>query len=120
MTHALPFRARIVGTGGYAPPRVVTNDDLAKVVDTSDEWIFSRTGIKTRHLLDYEGQMGSADMAEHAARAALSSAGLSPEDIDLIVFATVTPDLRLPSAAALLQHRLGAVRAAGFDLAAAC
>lgn len=120
MAAPLPFRARITGTGGYAPPRVVTNDELAKTVDTSDEWISSRTGIKTRHLLDYEGQMGTADMGEHAARRALEAAGVDPAELDLIVVATVTPDMRLPSTAALLQHRLGATKAAGFDVAAAC
>jgi 3-oxoacyl-[acyl-carrier-protein] synthase III len=120
MLPSLPFRARIAGTGGYAPPRVVTNEELAKTVDTSDEWITSRTGIKTRHLLDYEGQMGTADMGEHAARRALEAAGMAADELDLIIVATVTPDMRLPSTAALLQHRLGATRAAGFDVAAAC
>lgn len=120
MPPVLPFRARITGTGGYAPPRVVTNDDLAKLVDTSDEWIQTRTGIKTRHLIDYEGQMGTADMGEPAARAALDAAGVKPDELDLIIVATVTPDMRLPSTAALLQHRLGAVNASGFDIAAAC
>lgn len=120
MPPVLPFRARITGSGGYAPPRVVTNADMAKLVDTSDEWIASRTGIKTRHLLDYEGQMGTADMSEHAARDALKAAGIGAEELDMIVVATVTPDMRLPSTAALLQHRLGAVNASGFDVAAAC
>lgn len=120
MPLSLPYRARITGSGGYAPPRVVTNEDMAKLVDTSDEWIRTRTGIKTRHLLDYEGQMGTADMGEHAARQALEAAGVKAEELDMIVVATVTPDLRLPSTAALLQHRLGAVNASGFDVAAAC
>jgi 3-oxoacyl-[acyl-carrier-protein] synthase-3 len=120
MPAALPYRARITGTGGWAPPRVVTNDEMAQLVDTSDEWIQTRTGIKTRHLLDYEGQMGTGDMGYEAALQALESSNTKPEDLDMIVVATVTPDMRLPSTAALLQHRLGAYNAFGFDVAAAC
>jgi 3-oxoacyl-[acyl-carrier-protein] synthase-3 len=115
---ALPYRARIIGTGSYVPDRVVTNDDWAEKVDTTDEWITTRTGIKERRWV--EPGTGTADMAEHAARKALDDAGLAAEDIELIVFATVTPDMRLPSAAALLQEKLGARNAAGFDIAAAC
>jgi len=115
-----PLRTRIIGTGGWAPPRVVTNDDMAKIVETSDEWIVPRTGIKTRRLIDFEGQMGTADMSEHAARIALADAGLEPKDLDLIVVGTVTPDLRLPSCAVILQDKLGANGAAAFDVVAAC
>ncbi len=113
VTHPMPFRARIVGTGMYVPPRVVTNAEMSKLVETSDEWITSRSGIKERHLIDFEGQMGTADMAEHAARMALDAAGLTPLDLDMIIVGTVTPDQRLPAAAALLQAKLGAHNAAG-------
>jgi len=119
-TTRAPFRTRIIGTGGWAPPRVVTNEEMKKLVDTSDEWIVQRTGIKTRRLIDFEGQMGTADMSLHAAKAALESAGVSPEELDLIIVGTVTPDLRLPSAAILLQNALGAKKAAAFDVVAAC
>jgi 3-oxoacyl-[acyl-carrier-protein] synthase-3 len=114
------FRSRIVGSGHFAPPRVVSNDDLAALVDTNDEWIRTRTGIKTRRLIDHEGHMGTVDMAEPAARDALEMAGLKAEDLDMIIVGTVTPDLRLPSAACLLQNRLGATRANAFDVLAAC
>ena len=116
----MTIRARIVGTGGYAPPRVVSNEDMAKIVDTSDEWIRTRTGIRERRLIDFEGQMGTADMAEHAARQALEAAGWKPDDVELIVVGTVTPDLRLPSCAILLQDKLQAKNAAAFDVVAAC
>jgi 3-oxoacyl-[acyl-carrier-protein] synthase-3 len=119
MTRA-PFRTRIIGTGGWAPPRVVTNEEMKRLVDTSDEWIVQRTGIKTRRLIDFEGQMGTADMSLHAARAALENAGVQPEELDLIIVGTVTPDLRLPSCAILLQNALGAKKAAAFDVVAAC
>lgn len=119
-TPRAPFRTRIIGTGGWAPPRVVTNDEMSKLVDTNDEWIVQRTGIKTRRLIDFEGQLGTADMSLHAATAALASAGVAPEALDLIVVGTVTPDLRLPSCAILLQNTLGAKKAAAFDVVAAC
>jgi 3-oxoacyl-[acyl-carrier-protein] synthase-3 len=119
-TTRAPFRTRIIGTGGWAPPRVVTNEEMKKLVDTSDEWIVQRTGIKTRRLIDFEGQMGTADMSLHAAKAALEDAGVQPEELDLIIVGTVTPDLRLPSAAILLQNALGAKKAAAFDVVAAC
>jgi 3-oxoacyl-[acyl-carrier-protein] synthase-3 len=120
MTQLQLPRARIIGTGAYAPPRVVTNDDMAKLVDTNDEWIVQRTGIKTRHLIDFEGQMATSDMAEHAARAALASAGITAEELDLIVVGTVTPDYRCPSCAVIVQQKLGAKNAAAFDVSAAC
>ena len=116
----LPFRARVTGTGSYVPPKVVTNDDLAKIVDTSDEWIRTRTGIKERRVIDPPFSMGAVDMAVHAAKKAMEAAGITATDLDMICVATVTPDLRLPSAAALLQMRLGAVNAFGFDVVAAC
>jgi 3-oxoacyl-[acyl-carrier-protein] synthase III len=114
------YRARITGSGAFAPSRVVTNHDLAKIVDTNDEWIQTRTGIRERRLIDHEGAMTTVDMAEPASRAALERAGVGAEDLDLIVVGTVTPDLRLPSAACLLQARLGAKNAAAFDVVAAC
>ncbi len=114
------LRARIIGTGGWCPPRVVTNADMAKIVDTSDEWIRTRTGIVERHLIEKEGDLASTEMAEPACRAALERAGVSPLDIDMIVVGTVTPDLRLPSAACLLQAKLGCKNASAFDVVAAC
>ncbi len=110
----------ILGTGSYAPPQVVTNDDLAQRLDTSDEWIRARTGIRMRHVAD----MGvrTSDLATEAAARALAAAGLAAEDLDLIILATSTPDYpgSFPSTAALVQERLGAKRAAAFDLGAVC
>ena len=121
MTPTSPFRARIIGTGGWAPPTVVTNDQLReRGIDTNDEWIVQRTGIKTRHLIDFEGQYTTADMGEKAARQALEMAGVTPEEIDLIVVGTVTPDMRCPSCAVIVQEKLGAKNAAAFDVSAAC
>ncbi|MCC7070752.1 MAG: ketoacyl-ACP synthase III [Deltaproteobacteria bacterium] len=116
----MALRARIIGTGAFAPPRVVTNDEMAKIVDTNDQWIQERSGIKTRRLVDYEGAMSTADMAEHAARGALERAGITAMDLDLIIVGTVTPDLRVPSCACILQDKLGAKNAAAFDVLAAC
>lgn len=114
------YRARIIGTGAFAPSNVVTNEQMAKIVDTNDEWIRTRTGIRERRLMEREGALTTMDMAEPAARQALERAGITAEDLDLIVVGTVTPDLRLPSAACLLQARLGAKNAAAFDVVAAC
>lgn len=110
--------SRIVGTGGYLPERVVTNDDLARIVDTSDEWIVERTGIRERRIAA-EGETASS-MGEIAARRALEMAELDPERIDLVVVATATPDAIFPSTACLLQKRLGIPNCAAFDLQAAC
>jgi len=110
----------ITGTGAYAPERIVTNDQLSKIIDTSDEWIFSRTGIKSRHLIEKEGEMTTVDMAEKAALKALEMTNANAYDLDLIIVGTVTPDYRLPSAACLLQQRLKAKKAAAFDVLAAC
>jgi 3-oxoacyl-[acyl-carrier-protein] synthase-3 len=113
-----PVRAAgITGLGYYVPSRVVTNDDLAKFVDTNDEWIRTRTGIAARRFA--ADDESTADMAEHAARAALTDAGVLPEEIQLIIVATCTGDFHFPSTAALLQNRLGATCGA-FDLGAAC
>ena len=109
----------ILGTGSYAPEKILTNDDLSKIVDTSDEWIFTRTGIRERHIAG-ENETTSL-MAAAAARSALADAGLTAADIDLIIVATVTPDLPMPATACFVQHHLGvSSRAACFDLNAAC
>lgn len=110
--------SRIVGTGSYLPPRVVTNEELSKTLDTSDAWIQERTGIKQRHIAD-ESQ-ASSDLALQASRRALEAAGVKAEDIDLIVVATSTPDFVFPSTACLLQAKLGVKGCAAFDLQAVC
>lgn len=108
----------ILGTGSYVPEKVLTNVDLEKMVDTSDEWIVTRTGIRERRIAAPD--QAASDLAYEAAQKALCSAGLRGEDLDLIIVATVTPDSFFPSTANILQDRLGARRAAAFDLAAAC
>jgi len=110
--------ARIAGTGSFLPERIITNAEMEKLVDTSDEWIAARTGIRQRHIAA-EGQT-TGDLAYGAALAALESAGVAASEIDLIVVGTTTPDLILPSTACLLQHRLGANGCAAFDVNAAC
>ncbi|MET0341271.1 MAG: beta-ketoacyl-ACP synthase III [Polyangiales bacterium] len=111
--------SRIAGTGRYAPEKVLTNHDLERMVDTSDEWITERTGIRQRHIAA-EGETTS-DMAAHAARAAISAAGISPTDLDLIIVATITPDAPLPSTAVYVQQKIGARGdCPAFDVAAAC
>ncbi|HLX80671.1 MAG TPA: beta-ketoacyl-ACP synthase III [Burkholderiales bacterium] len=112
------IRSRIVGTGSYLPPRVVTNDELAKKLDTSDAWIQERTGIKQRHVA--EESQASSDLALQASRNALQAAGLRADDIDLIVVATSTPDFIFPSTACLLQAKLGVKGCAAFDVQAVC
>lgn len=110
--------ARITGTGSYLPERVLTNQDLEKLVDTTDQWIRERTGIVKRHIA-VEGQT-TCDLAEHAARRALDAAGKKPADIDLIVLATTTPDKIFPSNACLLQQRLDIHGCTAFDIQAVC
>ena len=110
--------SRIAGTGSYLPEKVLTNADLEKFVDTSDEWIHSRTGIRQRHVAA-EGQT-TCDLAEQAALRALEAAGVKPSEIDLLIVGTTTPDLIFPSTACLLQNRLGANGCAAFDVNAAC
>jgi len=110
--------SRIAGTGSYLPAKILTNDDLSKIVDTSDEWIASRTGIRERHIAA-EGET-TGDLAFHASVRALEAAGVEASEIDLIVLGTTTPDLIFPSTACLLQHRLGANGCAAFDVNAAC
>jgi 3-oxoacyl-[acyl-carrier-protein] synthase-3 len=110
--------ARIAGTGSYLPEKVLTNDDLAKLVDTSDEWITARTGIRERHVAA-EGET-TGDLAYHAAVRALEAAGVQASELDLIILCTTTPDLVFPSTACLVQHRLGALGCPAFDVNAAC
>jgi 3-oxoacyl-[acyl-carrier-protein] synthase-3 len=109
---------KVAGLGTYVPPKVLTNADLEKLVETSDEWILQRTGIRERHIVD--PGVGTSDIAEPAARAAMAEAGVTPEQIGFIVVGTTTPDTIFPSTACLLQAKLGAVNAWGFDLGAAC
>ena len=109
--------SRILGTGSYLPARILTNADLEKLVDTNDQWIVERTGIRERHIAA-EGEFTS-DLATHAARAALEVAGLKPDDIDLLLVATTTPDLVFPSTACIVQSKLGMTNGRpAFDLQA--
>ena len=109
---------RISGLSTYVPPRTLTNADLEKMVDTSDEWILQRTGIRERHIVD--PGTATSDLAKEAARGRHPQAGLTPDDIGFIVVGTTTPDTIFPSTACLLQHKIGAHHAWGFDLGAAC
>ncbi|MCS7314753.1 MAG: beta-ketoacyl-ACP synthase III [Bryobacterales bacterium] len=111
-------KAKISALGCYVPPRVLTNFDLEKMVDTSNEWILERTGIRERHIADPE--MATSDMAVEAARAALAQRGIQASELDAILVCTVTPDMMFPSTACLVQDRLGAKGVWGFDLIAAC
>lgn len=111
-------RATITGVGRYVPPRVLTNKDLEKMVETSDEWITARTGIKERRIA--ADDVPTSVLGLEAARKALADASLSPEDLDLILVATVTPDMVFPATACILQDMLGADKAAAFDLEAGC
>ncbi|GGH59301.1 beta-ketoacyl-ACP synthase III [Paenibacillus silvae] len=108
----------IIGTGKYVPEKILTNSDLEKMVDTNDEWIVSRTGIKERHIAAPD--QATSDLAYEAALKALESAGMTGSDLDLIIVATITPDSSFPSTACILQDKLGAKGAAAFDLSAAC
>jgi 3-oxoacyl-[acyl-carrier-protein] synthase III len=111
-------RAQITALGCYTPPRLLTNADLEKMVDTSDEWIRERTGIRERHIV--EKGVATSDLAFEASKRALEQRGISGKEIEVIIVATVTPDTFFPSTACLLQHKLGARGAWGFDLSAAC
>ncbi len=110
-------KVSILGAGCYVPEAIVTNDDLSKLVETSDEWITTRTGIKERHLSSGEA---TYEMGARAARSAIENAGLKPEDIDMIICATITPDEFMPATACRIQSELGAKNAVAFDISAAC
>lgn len=112
------IRAAITGVASYVPEKVMTNFDLEKMVDTNDEWIQSRTGIRERHIAA-EGE-ASSDMSVSAVKKLLAETGTNPEDIDAIIVATVTPDMLFPSTAALVQEKIGATKAWGYDLSGAC
>ena len=112
------LKARIISTGSYVPENVITNNDLEQIVDTSDEWIIERTGIRERRIVN--GTQATSDLAYEAAHQALKKAGLKPGDIDLIIVATISGDMVFPSTACFLQKKLGAKKAAAFDLNAAC
>ena len=111
-------RVKISALGTYVPPRLLTNADLAKMVDTNDEWIMSRVGIRERHIVD-KG-VGTSDLAAEAARRALAQRGIAASELDAIIVATVTPDMMFPATACLVQHKIGASKAWGFDLSAGC
>lgn len=113
-------RTVIKGTGRYVPPRLVTNDDLAKIIDTTDEWIEQRTGIKQRYWIPVEGNVGASDLALEATKIALDRAGWKPEDIDLIIFATLSPDIYFPGSGCLLQHKLGLDTTPALDIRQQC
>ena len=111
-------KVKITALGCYVPPRVLTNDDLEKMVETNNQWILERTGISERHIADPDA--ATSDLAVEAARQALEQAGTDAADLDAILVCTVTPDMLFPSTACLVQHQIGATRAWGFDLVAAC
>lgn len=117
-TSAAACGCSIIGTGSYMPQRVMTNDDLAKIVDTSDEWIASRTGIRERRIAA-DGE-ATSDLAAAAARHALEMAGVKPQELDLVIVATVTPDMFFPSTSCIVQKKIGAKNAVCFDISAAC
>ncbi|MEP6656926.1 MAG: beta-ketoacyl-ACP synthase III [Betaproteobacteria bacterium] len=114
----MPKHSRIVGTGGYLPAQVLTNADLEQRIDTSDEWIRARTGIRQRHVAAAGEE--TSDLALHAARKALDAAGVAPADVDLVIVATTTPDMVFPSTACILQSKLGAHGGPAFDVQAVC
>jgi 3-oxoacyl-[acyl-carrier-protein] synthase III len=111
-------RAKISALGTYVPPRLLTNADLEKMVDTNDQWIVERTGIRTRHLVD--PGVATSDIAVEAARVCLAERGIEPNELEAIIVATVTPDMLFPSTACLVQNKLGAQNVWGFDVSAAC
>ena len=111
-------RVKIASLGTYVPPRVLTNADLEQMVDTTDEWILKRTGVRERHIVD-KG-VASSDLGKEAASIALEQAGITADQLGFIVVATTTPDMFFPSTACLLQDKLSASNAWGFDLGAAC
>ena len=112
------IRSAVIGVGSYLPENIVTNDDLAKIVDTSDEWIVERTGIRQRHRA--RDDQPTSDLAVEAAKKALADAGKTPADVDLIIVATTTPDMTFPATAAIVQRKLGAPVCIAFDVQAVC
>src|SRR5215469_10731572 len=116
MSHSIA--AKITGVSGYVPPKVMTNADFEKIVDTNDEWIRTRTGIRERHVV--EKGMASSHLATEAAKALLAQTNTDPQEVDLLIVASVTPDMFFPATACLVQCRIGAKHAWGFDLSAAC
>jgi 3-oxoacyl-[acyl-carrier-protein] synthase-3 len=110
--------ATIASLATYVPPRLLTNADLERMVDTTDEWILQRTGIRERHIVD--PGVATSDLGREAAVKAIANAGLTPADIGMVIVGTVTPDMMFPSTACLIQHKIGAHSAWGFDLSAAC
>ena len=114
----LPYRAIITGTGSFVPEKTLSNDDLSKMVDTSDEWITARTGIKSRHICSDEES--TALLATNAAKQAMKKANLAPEELDLIIVGTVSPEMVFPSTACFVQNELGATNAWAYDISAAC
>ncbi|MGD9801130.1 MAG: beta-ketoacyl-ACP synthase III [Parvularculaceae bacterium] len=114
----MTIKAVVTGCGSYLPPDVMTNHDLSEIVETSDEWIQERTGIRERHIAD--DNQRTSDLAAEAAKAALAAAGRTPDDIDLIIVATTTPDLTFPSTAAIVQAKIGAPAGTAFDIQAVC
>jgi 3-oxoacyl-[acyl-carrier-protein] synthase-3 len=111
-------RAKITALGTYVPPRLLTNTDLEKMVETTDQWIMERTGIRERHIVD-KG-VATSDLATEAAKLALKQRGIGPEEVEVIIVGTVSPDMFFPATACLVQHKLGAPKAWGFDVSAAC
>src|SRR3990172_8455223 len=112
------MKAKITGLATYVPPRLLRNSDLEKMLDTTDEWIVERTGIRERHIVD-KG-IATSDLAAEAVKKLLRQRELSPNDIELIIVATVTPDMFFPSTACLVQSKIGATKMWGFDLSGAC
>ena len=113
------MKAAITCVAGYVPEDVLTNDDLSKMVDTSDEWIKTRTGISERHILK-DPTKATSDMGAEAVKTLCEKRGIDPTEIDVLITATVTPDMLFPSTANLIKHKVGATNAWGFDLSAAC
>ncbi|HOQ61143.1 MAG TPA: hypothetical protein PKZ08_11015, partial [Vicinamibacterales bacterium] len=111
-------QTRIGALATYVPPKTLDNHQLSQMVDTSDEWILQRTGIKTRHIV--EPGVAASDLGKEAALKTLAQAGLTPDDIDVIVVGTTTPDMFFPNTASLIQTKIGATKCWGFDVAAAC
>ncbi len=114
----MSLRSRITGTGSYAPKKILNNFDLEKMIDTSDEWITERTGIKERRIA--ESFEAASDLSIEASKKALQNAGVKPKEVDMIIAATISGDMPIPSTASFIQHRIGAKNAAAFDLNAAC